>query len=103
MHYHETFVGFVTTLIEYKFGTNIVFQTEIFHRGLTTDTICLISHGRLLHFFPVRVNIPENSGKSIAVKIVVPIVVAAILIIVAVVLYCRCVIRNLIVGCQTLN
>ncbi|XP_015761755.1 PREDICTED: uncharacterized protein LOC107340867 [Acropora digitifera] len=75
--------------IEYKFGTNIVFQTEIFHRGLTTDTICLISNGRLLHFFPVRVNIPENSGKSIVVKIVVPIVVAAILIIVAVVLYCR--------------
>lgn len=37
----------------------------------------------------VRVNIPENSGKSIAVKIVVPIVVAAILIKVAVVLYCR--------------
>ncbi|XP_067016111.1 uncharacterized protein [Acropora muricata] len=64
--------------------------------GKTTQTLgatlrqdCSVDKATSDNKTNVRVNIPEKSGKSIVVKIVVPIVVAAILIIVAVVLYCR--------------
>ena len=63
-------------------------------------TNCLISHVRLLYFILVPVTTPGNPAKAVAVAIVVSIVVVVIMINAGVVLYCRCVIKNLVEGYQ---
>ena len=62
-------------------------------------TNCLISQVRPLYFILVPVTISGKSGEAIAAAIATPIVVVAIVII-TIAFYYRCVIENLIRGCQ---